>query len=319
MILEEMNPQTNLNNNNNNNTTPTALDATQISVLIPTGDEFSSFSAQGQGLGAGPGFGQRQGLGSSSPRDDIPPATDYAEKSLQPPPYESPFPSSRRSSRRLIDQVVFPEFPSMNQSDPDFNSSTQIRFLGDDEDPSVLLESNPMKNPASSTIATNPLNTTQEPGPGGATTTSALNGPINSNIWPWFIPPRLVFIRNRPDFFFPERVYQLNFLQRVFVFFEHPKASRLGTVYFLLLICVIVLGVVSLVLATENAYLETPTTCADPACNNDPKLCPGTTYPTLNNLYQSNHCVTLMNRPVDLRLANSYSITNLCNLINHII
>ena len=265
MIIEEMNPI-----NTNGTFPPTAADATQISVLIPsTQDELRPISARGQGLG--------QGLGSMTPRDDIPPATNYSEKSLQPHPFESPFQASRRTSRRLNDQMVFPEFP-MPRSELDTPTTpvnTQIRFLEEEGDPSML-ENNPMKQPGSSTIATNPL-TTILPQSVNNNINNNLNpnGTINGNIWPWFIPARFVFIRKRPDFFFPERIYQLTMFQRIFVFFEHPKSSRLGTVYFVLLIGVIVLGVVSLVLATENMYQYSPTTCAEPACNNDPNLCPG--------------------------------------------
>ena len=267
MIIEEMNAPSG-SGNGNGAMHPTAIDATQISVLIPTSDETR-----------GPGLGLGLGQGLSTPRDVIPPATNYSEKSLQPQPYESPFPPSRRTSRRLNDQPVFPEFPVMPGGSSEIDtptSSTQIRFLDDDEDPAVLLENNPMKNANSSTIASHPLNAINRLPSSAAATNPTLGGASNNDVWPWFIPSRFVFIRKRPDFYFPERVYQLTLLQRIFVFFEHPKSSRWGTVYFLLLICVIVLGVASLVLATENMFQYTPTTCSAPACNNDPNLCPGT-------------------------------------------
>lgn len=93
--------------------------------------------------------------------------------------------------------------------------------------------------------------------------------------WPWLTPSLFVFVKTRPDVFFPYRIYQLSFLQRLFVFFEIPKSSKISSLFFLLLMGTIVVGVVSMVLQTDSTYMYQPLTCDSPACNNDPKLCPG--------------------------------------------
>jgi hypothetical protein len=80
-----------------------------------------------------------------------------------------------------------------------------------------------------------------------------------SDVWPWYIPALFPYRSARPDMFYPVRTYELFGLQRIFVFFEHPKACVLGTVYFVLLISVIVLGVASLVLATERVRTQAHT------------------------------------------------------------
>ena len=94
--------------------------------------------------------------------------------------------------------------------------------------------------------------------------------------WPWWTPDRFIYMKKYPDLFFPQRIYRLTFFQQIFVFFEHPKSSKLGTLCFAILLCVIMIGVTSSILQTSVAYHYTPTTCAEPACNNDPNLCPGT-------------------------------------------
>ena len=100
-------------------------------------------------------------------------------------------------------------------------------------------------------------------------TAVALDPPPTAGGWTLFVPPKFVFRKKRPDMFFPERIYPLTPLQRMFVMLEHPRSCIVGFISFLLLICTVVIGVVSLVLASEPMYLTTPSTCAKPVCPSD--------------------------------------------------
>lgn len=70
-----------------------------------------------------------------------------------------------------------------------------------------------------------------------------------------------------------KRLYILNFLQRVFMFFEDPKASRVGTMFGTLMLIVIVLNLIVFILSSLPGFQYQPDSCTEPVCENDSTLC----------------------------------------------
>jgi hypothetical protein len=70
-------------------------------------------------------------------------------------------------------------------------------------------------------------------------------------------------------------VYELNWVQRLFITFEFESSSRVAYFLSVALAVTVLLDVLSFIVGVETVY--TPSTCATPVCQNDPKLCPGKT------------------------------------------
>jgi hypothetical protein len=71
-----------------------------------------------------------------------------------------------------------------------------------------------------------------------------------------------------------KRLYLLNAWQRIFMFFEDPKLSICGSWFGSIMLVVIGFNLIVFIVSTLPEFKETPTTCANPACNYDMKLCP---------------------------------------------
>ena len=69
--------------------------------------------------------------------------------------------------------------------------------------------------------------------------------------------------------------YTLNPIQRLFVLFEHPGSCQLGVLSAIAKGFIIFLNITVFIVGSCPSYQDTPVTCAAPACNNDPILCPG--------------------------------------------
>jgi hypothetical protein len=70
--------------------------------------------------------------------------------------------------------------------------------------------------------------------------------------------------------------YELNILQRIFVTLEYPNSSRASQVYAWAHTLIIIACVLVSYLSSVGAYQYTPSSCANPACDNDATLCANT-------------------------------------------
>jgi len=68
--------------------------------------------------------------------------------------------------------------------------------------------------------------------------------------------------------------YELSITQQIFVTLEDPNSSFLATVIGALLMGVILLSTIVYIISTDPSQLYIPSSCSDPACNDDPNLCP---------------------------------------------
>ena len=101
---------------------------------------------------------------------------------------------------------------------------------------------------------------------------------------------------NQSDQFSNKRHYtNLNLLHRLFLIAENPNSCLLGKLWSLSVALITVISVVMYVLDSLSELSFSPTTCDDPACNNDPVLCTGRmicepqSLPTL--IYIENACL----------------------------
>ena len=72
-------------------------------------------------------------------------------------------------------------------------------------------------------------------------------------------------------------IYDLNWIQRIFVLFEHPNSCRLAGAISVITGCIIFINVLFFVFSTCPIYQKQPSTCLHPVCHNDSSLCPGYT------------------------------------------
>ena len=72
----------------------------------------------------------------------------------------------------------------------------------------------------------------------------------------------------------PTVVYELTFVQRIFVLWEHHHSCTLATIILVLMGLNIVLSILVFIVASVPRYKSAPSTCSQPACDNT-TLCPG--------------------------------------------
>lgn len=87
----------------------------------------------------------------------------------------------------------------------------------------------------------------------------------------WIVPR----IFQKEDAYGNVRVYELDFLQRVFVTFDDAGASELSKFLNITFLIAVVVATVFLVMSTVPSMKERPETCAEPACDHDNEFCPG--------------------------------------------
>lgn len=73
-----------------------------------------------------------------------------------------------------------------------------------------------------------------------------------------------------------KRLYLLDIFQRIFIFFEDPKASIIGQFIGLGMLSVIVLNLIIFIISSLPTFQTQPETCESPACNDHDVLCPNT-------------------------------------------
>ena len=88
-----------------------------------------------------------------------------------------------------------------------------------------------------------------------------------------WIPPSTFLLHTQ--YFYTKRIYDLSAVARFFVCLEDSMSCKLAYVIFFANICMILLGLVTFILATDKRYQYTPDTCDYPSCDNDATLCPG--------------------------------------------
>ena len=92
-------------------------------------------------------------------------------------------------------------------------------------------------------------------------------------------PPLIVFVPKvfpKEDAYGNIRIYELSFIQRVFVTFDDASASELGKTLNLILLLAVLVATVFLVMSTIPSLKVTVHSCEEPACENDSFLCPNT-------------------------------------------
>ena len=71
-----------------------------------------------------------------------------------------------------------------------------------------------------------------------------------------------------------KRLYLLDYFQRIFIFFEDPKASLIGQVFGVFMMCVIILNLIIFIISSLAQFQTQPDSCVAPSCDNHPTLCP---------------------------------------------
>lgn len=69
--------------------------------------------------------------------------------------------------------------------------------------------------------------------------------------------------------------FHLNVFQRLFLLLDQPDRSHLGFLFSVITLITIILSCISFILASSPSFQYSPDDCADPACDDDPDLCPG--------------------------------------------
>lgn len=87
------------------------------------------------------------------------------------------------------------------------------------------------------------------------------------------IPQRVYVHSDKKGF---KRLYLLDFFQRIFMFFEDPKASSLGQMFGIFMMSVIILNLIIFIISSLAQFQTQPDSCDAPSCDNHPTLCPGT-------------------------------------------
>ena len=72
-----------------------------------------------------------------------------------------------------------------------------------------------------------------------------------------------------------KHIFQLNIFQRIFLTFDQPSRSQLGNYISLFNMATIITSCIAFVLSTSDRFMHAPSDCDDPACDDDPILCPG--------------------------------------------
>ena len=72
-------------------------------------------------------------------------------------------------------------------------------------------------------------------------------------------------------------LFNLSMFERIFLTFHRPSSSKLSKVLSYFMMVVIIISCVFFVIATDPHLKSIPSSCKDPACDNDPVLCPGQT------------------------------------------
>ena len=84
--------------------------------------------------------------------------------------------------------------------------------------------------------------------------------------------PGVVYVHTDKKGF--KRIYMLNLLQRIFIFFEDPKFCYIGNYFGSFMLFTIVTNLVVFIVSSLDQFKYTPDTCTSPACH-DGLLCPG--------------------------------------------
>eukprot|EP00605_Chrysophyceae_sp_TOSAG23-4_P000825 GSChrysophyteH1.ASY1.ANO1.915.1 assembled CDS len=94
-----------------------------------------------------------------------------------------------------------------------------------------------------------------------------------------------------------KRLYILNTVQRIFMFFEDPKFSKLGNLFGSFMMIVIVFNLIVFIISSLDNFKYRPEKCTNPVCNNDPVLCPNKMIcepiPQQWTRYAETFCVTI--------------------------
>lgn len=102
----------------------------------------------------------------------------------------------------------------------------------------------------------------------------------------WFVPSSIVEITKvADDEDIPEEEncglepktheFNLNFAQRLFLLFDQPDRSVLGGIISVFTMITIITSCVAFILSSSERFNYTPDDCDNPACDDDPTLCPG--------------------------------------------
>lgn len=93
----------------------------------------------------------------------------------------------------------------------------------------------------------------------------------------FFVPPvivKSVISGEPPHMVTKEEEFNVSIAQRIFLLFDQPEHCFLGEIISFVTMIVILISCVGYIAATGVKYQ--PSTCQDPACHNDPNLCPNT-------------------------------------------
>ena len=94
----------------------------------------------------------------------------------------------------------------------------------------------------------------------------------------WDVMPLFVLpcFTKRNSFMAPDRIYDLNIFERCFVCLDDSNSCIIGSFFSHCMMSVIVLNLIVGIMLTIGKYRnDTPASCLQPACNNDPNKCPG--------------------------------------------
>ena len=83
--------------------------------------------------------------------------------------------------------------------------------------------------------------------------------------------PKNVYVHTDEHGF--KRVYILKLWHRVFMFFEDPKSSILGSYFGTFMLLVIAFNLTVFIISSLSAFKEVSSSCSVPACDHDPVLC----------------------------------------------
>jgi hypothetical protein len=105
----------------------------------------------------------------------------------------------------------------------------------------------------------------------------------NSAAVPWFVPTKYRVAKPEENF---DHTYTLTTASRMFVTFEEANSSKISYLVNIVITLVLVISCVQYVVVTLPSVQYQPDSCASPACEDDPLLCPGRYISELvNNLF----------------------------------